>query len=171
MGQALGIDGFRLDAVKQVETVWFTDMRARVNGEVAWDQPFYMVGETFDGNRDLIKSYVNPNTMLDGQFDFPLRGQVLSTLLHRDGQMSDLVGFMDSNDGYYGPGSVMSTFLGNHDVPRAIEHALDTPLFDPWDGGKADAWSNQPQLPTDARTRSSGSRSRTRCCSRRPASR
>ena len=49
-------------------------MRARANGELAWDQPFYMVGETFDGNRDLIKSYVNPDTMLDGQFDFPLRG-------------------------------------------------------------------------------------------------
>ena len=146
--KAAGIDGFRLDAVKQVETVWFTDMRARANGELAWDQPFYMVGETFDGNRDLIKSYVNPSTMLDGQFDFPLRGQVLSTLLHRDGQMSDLVGFMDSNDGYYGPGAVMSTFLGNHDVPRAIEHALDTPLFDPWDGGKEDSWSNQPALPT-----------------------
>ncbi|MEO6771902.1 MAG: alpha-amylase family glycosyl hydrolase [Kofleriaceae bacterium] len=144
----IGIDGFRLDAVKQVETVWFTDMRARANGELAWDQPFYMVGETFDGDRGLIKSYIDPATKLDGQFDFPLRGQVLATLLHRNGQMSDLVGFLDSNDGYYGSGAVMSTFLGNHDVPRAIEHALDTPLFDPWDGGKSHAWSNQPLLPT-----------------------
>ena len=72
----VGIDGFRLDAVKQVETVWFTDMRARANGELAWDQPFYMVGETFDGNRDLIKSYVNPNTMLDGQFDLDRKSVV-----------------------------------------------------------------------------------------------
>jgi glycosidase len=146
--KSLGIDGFRLDAVKQVEDVWFTDTRARANGELVWNQPFYMVGETFDGDRDLIKSYVNPQTQLDGQFDFPLRAQVLSTLLHRDGQMSDLVGFMDSNDGYYGPGAVMSTFLGNHDVPRAIEHALDTPMYDPWDGGKENNWSNQPLLPT-----------------------
>ena len=146
--QKLGIDGFRLDAVKQVETVWFTDMRARGNGELAWEQPFYMVGETFDGNRDLIKSYVDPSTKLDGQFDFPLRGQMLATVLHRSGQMSDLVGFLDSNDGYYGNGAVMSTFLGNHDVPRAIEHALDSPLFDPWDGGKSLAWNNQPLLPT-----------------------
>jgi glycosidase len=146
----LGIDGFRLDAVKQVETVWFTDTRARANAEVAWDQKFYMVGETFDGNRDLIKSYVDPNTMLDGQFDFPLRGAVLGTLLHRSGAMSDLSGFVASNDTYYGPGSVMSTFLGNHDVPRAIEHALDTPMFDPWDGGKSDAWSNQPSLPASS---------------------
>ncbi len=143
----LGIDGFRLDAVKQVETVWFTDTRARANAELAWDQRFYMVGETFDGNRDLIKSYVNPDTMLDGQFDFPLRGSVLGTLLHRSGTMSDLKTFCDSNDTYYGAGAVMSTFLGNHDVPRAIEHALDTPMFDPWDGGKWAAWSGQPSLP------------------------
>jgi glycosidase len=146
--KTLGLDGFRLDAVKQVEDVWFTDTRARANGELAWDQPFYMVGETFDGDRSLIASYVNPQTQLDGQFDFPLRGQVLATLLHRDGQMSDLTSFMDSNDGFYGPGAVMSTFLGDHDVPRSIEHALDTPMFDPWDSGSEDAWSNQPLLPT-----------------------
>ena len=54
--------------------MWFSDLRARIDAEVAWDQPFYMVGETFDGNRDLIKSYVDPNTLLNGQFDFPLRG-------------------------------------------------------------------------------------------------
>ena len=144
----IGFDGFRLDAVKQVDISWFYALRTRIQAEVAWDQRFYMVGETFDGNRDLIKSYVNPDTLLDGQFDFPLRGQILATMLHREGQMSDLSGFMDSNDGYYGPGSVMSTFLGNHDVPRAIEHALDTPMFDPWDGGKENAWSNQPSEPS-----------------------
>src|SRR5262249_39319197 len=117
-----------------------------LNAEVAWDQPFYMVGETFDGNRDLIKSYVD-KTMLDGQFDFPLRGSILGTLLRRDGQMSDLVGFLDSNDGYYGPNSVMSTFVGNHDVPRVIELGLDSPMFGPWDGGKWAAWTGQPSLP------------------------
>jgi len=143
----LGVDGFRLDAVKHLETVWLTDLRARIQPEVAWDQPFYMVGETFDGSRDLIKSYVDPNTMLDGQFDFPLRGQVLSTLLRRDGSMNDLAGFLASNDGFYGPGSVMSTFIGNHDVPRAIHLAEDQPQFGSWDGGKDRAWFNQPSLP------------------------
>ena len=59
----------------------------------------------------------------------------------------------------------MSTFLGNHDVPRAIEHALDTPLYDPWDGGKENNWSNQPPLPTDGEPVPAAP-SRTRCCSR-----
>jgi len=145
----LGVDGFRLDAVKHLETVWLTDVRARIDAEVAWDQPFYMVGETFDGNRDLIKSYVDPRTMLDGQFDFPLRGSILSTILRRDGAMTDLADFLNSNDGYYGEGSVMSTFIGNHDVPRPVHLAEDTPLFGAWDGGKERAWVNRPSLPAN----------------------
>ena len=146
----IGIDGFRLDAVKHIETSWLTDLRARISAEVAWDQRFYMVGETFDGSRDLIKSYVNPDTMLDGQFDFPLRGQILSTLLRRDGSMGDLSSFLGSNDGFYGAGSVMSTFIGNHDVPRAVHLAEDTPLWGSWDGGKERAWSNRPAQPQGA---------------------
>ncbi|HLL21129.1 MAG TPA: alpha-amylase family glycosyl hydrolase, partial [Kofleriaceae bacterium] len=145
----LGVDGFRLDAVKHIETSWLTDLRARVNPEVAWDQPFYMVGETFDGSRDLIKSYVDAS-MLDGQFDFPLRGQILATILRRDGAMSDLAGFLASNDGFYGPQSVMSTFIGNHDVPRAVHIAEDAPQFGPWDSGKHRAWFDRPALPQAA---------------------
>jgi glycosidase len=79
-----------------------------------------------------------------------MRGQILSTILRRDGSMTDLSGFLDVNDGYYGSGSVMSTFIGNHDVPRAIELALDTPMFGAWDGGKNLAWNGQPTLPTNA---------------------
>jgi len=146
----LGADGFRLDAIKHVETSWLTDLRARLNAEVAWDQVFYLVGETFTGDRGLIKSYVDPQTMLDGQFDFPLRFWLLHTLLERQGQMSDLVDFLDTNTGYYGPGAVMSTFIGNHDVPRVIHFAEDTPEFYDWDGGKNRAWTNQPTLPTSA---------------------
>ncbi|NVB83544.1 MAG: hypothetical protein HOV81_34540, partial [Kofleriaceae bacterium] len=70
--------------------------------------------------------------------------------LRRDGSMYDLSGFLDVNDGFYGPGSVMSTFIGNHDVPRVIEMALDNPMFGAWDGGKDLAWSGQPSLPTSA---------------------
>jgi glycosidase len=146
----LGIDGFRLDAVKHIETAWLTDLRARIDAEVAWDQPFYMVGETFDGSRDLIKSYVDPRTMLTGQFDFPLRGAILSNVLRRDGTMYDLADFLGSNDGFYGAGAVMSTFIGNHDVPRAVGIAADTPQFGAWDGGKERAWTNQPSLPANA---------------------
>ena len=141
-----GVDGFRLDAVKHIEDDWLTDLRARLEAEVRDNQVFDLVGETYTGDRPLIKYYVNP-AMLDGQFDFPLRAQLLEKLLRRQGNMSDLAGFMDSNASYYGSGAIMSTFIGNHDVPRTIHFAEDTPLFSDWDDGKSRAWNNPPTIP------------------------
>jgi len=144
-----GIDGFRLDAVKHIEDQWMLDLRARVNAEIepVTEEHFYMVGETYTGDRNLIKYYVKP-TMLDGQFDFPLRMKVAENLIMRQGTMSDLAGFMDGNDDFYGGWSVMSTFIGNHDIPRVIHLAEDTPLWgSPWDGGKDKSWEGTPGLP------------------------
>ncbi len=141
-----GVDGFRLDAVKHIETQWLLDLRTRLLAEVETPrmQHVYLVGETFTGDRNLIKSFIQPCQQLDGQFDFPLRAQVLGTLLMRQGKMGDLVAFMDGNASFYGQ-SVMSTFLGNHDVPRAIHFAADAPLWtDVWADGKDRAWTNQP---------------------------
>lgn len=144
----LGIDGYRLDAVKHLEDSWLLDLRARLSGEVEEDQVFYLVGETYTGDRDLIRYYVRPDTMLDGQFDFPLRARILEHVLRRSGSMGDLVGFLDDNQSFYGPGAVMSTFIGNHDVPRVIHIAEDVPLFGDWDGGRHRAWQNRPELPS-----------------------
>lgn len=146
----LGVDGFRLDAVKHLETSWLTDLRSRLVAEVPGDETFYLVGETFTGQRDLIKAYVDPATMLDGQFDFPLRSVLARVLLKREGNMGELESFVQSNDTFYGAGSIMSTFIGNHDVPRAIHMAEDSPQFGEWDDGKGRAWNNRPQLPTAA---------------------
>ena len=140
------IDGFRLDAVKQIETSWISDLRTRVNQNVDQSKVhFYMVGETYDtGNRDLIKSLVSPE-MLDGQFDFPLRGAIVENILRRSGTMHDLDGFLATNDSFYSPG-IMSTFLGNQDMARVINTALDQP-WQTWDNGGTSNWMNQPQLP------------------------
>jgi glycosidase len=148
--QDLGLDGFRLDAVKHIEDQWLIDLRARVKSEIEsqTQQHFYMVGETFTGDKNTIAYYVNPNTMLDGQFDFPLRNAIVNHVLIRNGSMFDLDGFLGGNDGYYGAG-IMSTFIGNHDVPRTIHFAQDNPVWsDPWAGGKELAWNNQPGLPS-----------------------
>ena len=143
-----GIDGFRLDAVKHIEDAWLTDLRARVTAEIepTSQQHFYMVGETFTGDQGLIKYYVNPS-MLDGQFDFPLRMTLANKVLMRKGSMAELDGFLTANEGVYGNG-VMSTFIGNHDIPRAIHLAQDQPMWDnEWADGKDRSWVNQPALP------------------------
>jgi glycosidase len=144
-----GVDGFRLDAVKHIEDSWLLDLRARVKTEIEpqTQQHFYMVGETFTGDKNTIAYYVDPSNMLDGQFDFPMRNALVSAVMMRSGTMYDLEGFLAGNDGFYGAG-IMSTFIGNHDVPRSIHFAQDVPLWsDPWADGKDKAWSGQPGLP------------------------
>lgn len=140
-----GVDGYRLDAIKHIETVWVEDLRKRVNAEVDQTQGrFYMVGETFEtGNRDVIRQYVGED-LLDGQFDFPLRGAVVENILRRQGTMFDLDNFLATNDTYY-PG-VMSTFIGNHDIARVIQTALDSP-WGTWDNGGDSNWNNPPGQP------------------------
>lgn len=142
-----GVDGYRLDAVKHIETVWIEDLRRRVNEEIDQSEGrFYMVGETYDtGNRDIIRSYVGEN-LLDGQFDFPLRGAIVENILRRGGTMFDLDGFLATNDTYY-PG-IMSTFIGNHDIARVVNTALDQP-WGTWDNGGTSNWENTPGLPSN----------------------
>ena len=154
--QETGADGFRLDAVKHIEDQWLLDLRARATKELdqhseetgALVQRFYMVGETFTGDPGQIAYYVR-DTMLDGQFDFPLRAQVVEKLLLRQGSMSDLAGFMDTNDGAYWSGAVMSTFIGNHDLPRVVHYAQDVPLAgtNPWWNDQQLGWDDPPDVP------------------------
>ncbi|GAC1377401.1 MAG: hypothetical protein NVSMB47_22350 [Polyangiales bacterium] len=63
--------------------------------------------------------------------------------------IDDLAAFMDSNDGFYGADAVMSTFVGNHDLPRSIHLGDDTPPWtDPYTDGKNLSWTAPPGLPT-----------------------
>ncbi len=123
------LDGYRLDAIKHVPLEWLTELRSRLSAE--FSDPaggrFYLVGETFDYfNRDLLKNFVDPATMLDGQFDFPLKRILCESVFDPFGSMESLDGFMRTNDRFYdGPGgqAIMSTWIGNHDIPRAIHFA------------------------------------------------
>ncbi len=125
-----GIDGYRLDAIKHVPLSWLTDLRSRLNDEFADPAGgrFWLVGETFNYyDRDLLKQFVDPQTMLDGQFDFPLKREMCDALFNPSGSLQNLAGFTAGNDSFYDRGpdrtAVMSTWIGNHDVPRAIHFA------------------------------------------------
>ena len=39
------------------------------------------------------------------------------------GDLAALSSFMDTNDAFYGPDAIMTTWIGNHDIPRAIHFA------------------------------------------------
>jgi glycosidase len=117
------LDGYRLDAIKHVPMEWLTALRDRLGAGPTADR-FYMVGETFDYfNRGLLASFVDPATRLDGQFDFPFKRALCQGLFDPAGSLAGLAAFAAGNDTFYGPGSIMTTWIGNHDVPRAIGFA------------------------------------------------
>jgi glycosidase len=154
-----GIDGYRLDAIKHVPLAWLNELRAQLNAEFTMPagNRFYLVGETFDyGNRQLLKSFVDPKTMLDGQFDFPLKLKMCQALFRPEGDLAALETFMKDNDTFYGPGAIMSTWIGNHDIPRAI-HFASGEITDCARGSESDpsnpnfnAWTDKYKQPTDA---------------------
>lgn len=154
-----GIDGYRLDAIKHVPTSWLNELREGLSSAI--DAPegdrFYLVGETFDyGNRQKLKDFVEPATMLDGQFDFPLKLKLCEALFRPTGDLSALEDFMKGNDTFYGPGAIMSTWIGNHDIPRAI-HFASGQITNCAQGSESDpghpnynAWTDDYTQPADA---------------------
>jgi glycosidase len=121
-----GIDGYRLDAIKHVPISWLLDLRAALSR--AFPEPdggrFYLVGETFAyDDAGLIRSYVDPATKLDGQFDFPFKARICEALYRPEGSLEAFAGWMNGNDAFYGPGALMTTWIGNHDIPRPIHFA------------------------------------------------
>ncbi len=182
-----GNDAFRLDAIKQVDPSWLSSLRPQINAyesqaaDAGVTQHFYMVGETYDfDDMAYIRSFIDPTNGLDGQFDFPLRYRLVQAMLLRDSSpmldpaipggspwtynspagMQGLAKFMDVNDSFYPPGTVMSTFIGNQDLPRSIHYAEQT--IPSWLGGNVgaalttngagNAWANEPSLETDPNT-------------------
>ena len=108
-----------------------------------------MVGETYDySNRHELHQAASSTrtTSLDGQFDFPERGQIVQSVLMRSQGMDALESFMSTNDGYYCTGStipaLMSTFIGNHDMPRAIGFAEDTPVYSNFGASSDPGWND-----------------------------
>jgi len=120
------LDGYRVDAVKHMPRPVFHNLQARITQELehtGGDFEFYTLGETFDGDRELLASYVGEE-MLDAQFDFPLYFDLRSTFLGWGMDLEQLeASFIDSQS-VYGE-SLMSTFLGNHDVERFVTQSAE----------------------------------------------
>ncbi len=147
------LDGYRLDAIKHVPLSWLMDLRARLNTE--FTSPvggrFYLVGETFAyDDRDLLRRFVDPDTMLDGQFDFPMKARLCEAVFRPDGDLAGYASWMDGNDTFYGAGSIMTTWIGNHDIPRAIHFASGEITSCREGSNPGNGWDWRPSQPTDA---------------------
>jgi len=152
MIEQTGVDGLRLDGVAYVESAWISELRSRVEADVepGIGAHFLLLGDTRTSDPAVLSTAVGP-TGLDGQFDHPLRSQLVRSVLMGDaspsGTMSALDAFLTDNDTRYGAAR-MGTLVGDHGFPRAIHFAEDVPLWsDEWTDGKDRAWANQPSQP------------------------
>jgi glycosidase len=143
------LDGFRVDAVKHFPTIVTRRLRSKLRDDFEHAQAlFYLVGETFDGDRGLINSYIG-NDQLNAQFDFPLYFNVRDTLATYATSLRNLESAATASDAAFGS-EPMSQFLGNHDVARFLSNAVASGAVgaltsDP----QGQAWSAPPPVPAD----------------------
>lgn len=114
------LDGFRVDAVKHMSHAVSWNLSSAVRRHLqheraGGDERFWTIGETFDGAAQ-IKAYLGDN-QLDGQFDFPLYWALRAAFVYDSASLPDLMAQLDASRADF-EGSLMSNFLGNHDVLR-----------------------------------------------------
>jgi glycosidase len=149
--EAYGIDGFRIDAVKHVETNSIVDLRAATArryeqagyrhyfvGETAvtqGDSVDYGCGEHYANGYEWLDAYTG-ETALDGQFDFPTHHRTHGLV---DGTMGfdDVEAVVSDAQRFFDPAGLHVRFLGTHDSSRlASLAALDGRSGCRWpDGG------------------------------------
>jgi glycosidase len=140
------LDGFRIDAVKQVPDIAIVNLTAAVRGEYEKSGlRFFMTGETamgwsncdgaaagYDDGSDLacnasqyqtINEYLGPDG-LDGQFDFPLYyAAPLNDFASTTYGMSQADYWAQASGWEYTAGSIMSPYVGTQDTARFISIA------------------------------------------------
>lgn len=151
--ERFGIDGYRLDAIKHVSLQWLLELREALSERITDPAGgrFYLVGETFSYNdRELLRSFVDPQTLLDGQFDFPYKARLCEALFRPNGRLDQFASWTQDNERFYGAGALMTTWIGNHDIPRPIHFASGQ--IDNCEQGSfpGNGWSNQFTQPQDA---------------------
>ena len=160
-----GVDGFRVDAVKHVETTSIYNLRAALTqrfeqggtrvvmfGETAvGENDAYNdgCGVTYQNGYEWIDAYTGEHA-LDGQFDFPTHHRMQHGVLTGSLAYSDLERVIADAEARYDPEGVHVRFLGSHDKTRmASQAALDASAGCRWvePGGVC---GSLPATPVDA---------------------
>ncbi len=159
------LDGFRLDAVKQVPDIAVINLSSAVRGEFeASGTHVFMTGETAMGWVDdtladnlsqyqLISQYIDPDG-LDGQFDFVLYyADPLNVFANQSFGLDHADYWTQASGWEYPRGSIMSPFIGSEDTARFITIASyrgQTAALDP--SIPYNQWTNIAGPPPDSET-------------------
>jgi len=158
------LDGFRIDAMKQVPDIAAINLSTAVRSEFeASGTKIYMVGETAMGWVDntlsdnlsqyqLISEYVNDG--LDGQFDFPLYYADPMNVFANQSYGLDHADYWTQASGWeYPQGSIMSPYIGSEDTARFISIASYRGQSPAWDPSiPYNQWTNIAGPPPDSET-------------------
>jgi glycosidase len=152
------LDGFRMDAVKQVEDTATINLSGRLQAEFEQaGNPVFLTGETamgWDGsgcglacnvteNYSIINEYIGPND-LTGQFDFVAYYAVPMQSFVADYQGMPQVDYWTQASGWeYPTGSIMSPYIGSQDTARFVTIANQNAL------NAYNQWDNIATAPTD----------------------
>jgi glycosidase len=139
------VDGFRIDAVKHVETNSIANLRAALHQRFEQGgERLFLVGETAVGESDSVNygcdeiyssgyawidAYVGEQA-LDGQFDFPTHHRLQDGLVTDRMSFSDVEATVQAFETRYRPEGLHVRFLGTHDSNRMASRAA----FDPSQG-------------------------------------
>lgn len=131
------IDGFRIDTIKHVETAFWADFCPRIRQIAAAQgkQNFFMYGEAFDGDDQLVGSFTQGD-MLDSVFYFPQKWTAIDGVIGWNAPTRNIENLWNRRAQYYGqaaqPGGVgvapqdcLVNFIDNHDTPRFLSGSAD----------------------------------------------
>ena len=130
-------DGFRVDTLKHVEHEFWQSWTPGIREHAAsvGKDNFYIFGEAFDGDDELIGSYTFDGEM-DGAFYFSQKFQVFDDVFKWAGPTSNIVALWEAREVNYGaepaeggigipPQDALVNFMDNHDVGRFLYEQPD----------------------------------------------
>lgn len=113
-----GIDGFRLDAVKNVPLSFWSKFCAEIHKYAG--ENFLLIGEYFDANPNKLLTYQQNN--MDSLFDFPLHFKMREVFAY-DQSIRKIAGHLEYENRVYPHPELMSSFIDNHDTKRFLTEA------------------------------------------------
>jgi cyclomaltodextrinase len=116
-----GIDGFRHDATKHIDELFWRILTKKIKEASNCDPMPYQIGETY-GSPELISSYIGSG-MLDAQFDFNVYDDEVAVFARDSESFKRLKASLTQSLRYYGYHNLMGYISGNQDRPRFISLA------------------------------------------------
>jgi len=132
---AADFDGFRIDTIKHVEHEFWQVFTPAIREFAAsiGKKNFFIFGEAFDGNDELIGSFTKNNEM-DSVFYFSQKFQVFDAIFKWNGPTRNFENLFNARAVNYGtvsgvtdadgkvlsPQKILVNFMDNHDLPRFL---------------------------------------------------